>query len=1019
MDNENKNGVSQIVKRELIRAVLERVQSTEAVKKAIEEERKTADRYDDIEETLNLPYMNREETPLAMDIFKPVTEDIRELPVIVTIHGGGLVVGDRRLSRPFARELAHKGYLVFSIEFRLAPRANVCQQLDDICAGLDCVGRHLVDYDVDFDRLFLAADSSGAYLAMYAAAMKHSEKLQKTIGYEPTRFVFRALCLSTGMLYTNLNDPCGWLLSDQIYGEKMMDEVFLKYMNPEHPEIINNLPPTIFMTSRGDFLNHYSIMMHEAMKKAGKESRLVYYPDDDLMHAFQTMQTEHPKAKESIDKMLTWFEEQAVIGIERRKEDPAIEKTRRSINRRISRGTITRQPVWKCLREYQSFDPARMRATALIDCTKEYSFEQFFEECERYARVFSALHMSDSDGSRVGIGSTITAEPIFAFYGLNMTGATVSMLSYPDFLPTGQWKEMVEQEKITDLILSDFIVTPDLIRDIERNRERLGIKHVIFLHSRLGGPCTGPSEMIFNEFNYHALKRRPGTVFMDDLLVKYESYPITYAKEDPDHIAVITHTSGTTKGTRKPLPYTDRAVNTVACSTVAQSIPKSYEHIPAVRVAPCFDFSSFMCICGLVNAHLAAAHTIVLTFFGFIHPKYIRGLEYYGVNIVFASGFMIDKWMERPDLDDVDLSAVKIFACGGSYVSPEKYRKYKNFLREHNCESDVLRGYGMSESGAAELSVPENCEEDIIGYPKPKENFRIQDEDDGQFYEVDDGERTGVMYIASDSLCLNTLDGKVLFEYTMIDGRRFICTNDLVRVNANGSFSYAGRADRFFVNNEGIRFDPGVVEVKISAHPAIARCAVVPVLEKRIHDTVPVLYVIPEIKGPGAEERVREALIDVFVGENPKETNLPTQFVIVDDIPCNANGKIDIYRITRDRLSGTAYNIVPVRENDRLIDIRTELVSKLDSITAGTIPEGMENRSAMGIYELLNSVPDKADSKPFARMFPNSLFGAKAWGKFSNMVPGNLASQNTFFSIAEHVVEMFFNKKDFDYYFED
>ena len=48
----------------------------------------------------------------------------------------------------------------------------------------------------------------------------------------------------------------------------MMDKVFLKYMNPEHPEIINNLPPTIFITSRGDFLNHYSIMMNEAMKKA-------------------------------------------------------------------------------------------------------------------------------------------------------------------------------------------------------------------------------------------------------------------------------------------------------------------------------------------------------------------------------------------------------------------------------------------------------------------------------------------------------------------------------------------------------------------------------------------------------------------------------------------------------------------------------------------------------------------------------------------------------------------------------
>jgi hypothetical protein len=72
-----------------------------------------------------------------------------------------------------------------------------------------------------------------------------------------------------------------------------------------------------------------------------------------------------------------------------------------------------------------------------------------FAEWERYARVFTGLGITGKNGSRAAIGGTISAEPLFAFYGLNMTGAEVSMFSYPDFLPGGQWKTMLEKEKIT------------------------------------------------------------------------------------------------------------------------------------------------------------------------------------------------------------------------------------------------------------------------------------------------------------------------------------------------------------------------------------------------------------------------------------------------------------------------------------------------------------------------------------------------------------------------------------------
>ena len=627
---------------------------------------------------------------------------------------------------------------------------------------------------------------------------------------------------------------------------------------------------------------------------------------------------------------------------------------------------INDQSIWKYIQERNAADPSHCRRTAVIDCTREYTYAQMFGEWERYARVFSALGMTEENAARVGIAGTISAEPLFAFYGLNMTGASVSMLSYPDFLPGGQWRAMVEREKLTDLVLSDIMITPEMWPAIEKAKKELGLRNILFLHSRLGGPCTGPAELVYDEFNHYMLQKR-GAVFMDELLKEYAAAPVKYGSGDPDHLAIITHTSGTTRGTRKPLPYTERSVNTVATNygTGFHALIHGDTGDP-FKLAPSFDFSSFLCMCGVVNASFAISDCVVLTFFGFMHPKFVRAVGYYGIDVLFTSGFMIDNWMKRDDADDFDFSSVKVLSCGGSYLPPDKLKQYTAFVRRHGYKGFIQRGYGMSETGGAQLMVPEGCMDDILGFPHPKEDFLIQDENDDRYYTVDDGPRTGIMYIASDSLCMNELDGEVLFEYTKIDGRDFICTNDMVRVNPNGSFSYAGRADRFFVNNDGIRFNAGAVETEISKQPGIEKCAVVPVFDKRIHDTVPALYIVPDRPGAGASEAVRRALVNGYITEGTIQTDiLPTQFILVEDIPCNANGKLDIYKITRDRLRGEAWNIVPVREDGVLTDILVEAAGQADSITGGTLPEGMEGRSALGIYELFNAPPEEKRKKSF------------------------------------------------------
>lgn len=307
-------GSLRCIRREIVRIIIERFQGAMMTFPGIEPANQAEEEKEglcEVEEMLNNPYMNRGEVPLAMDIFKPVVPEETELPVIVMIHGGGLVVGDRSNARKFAKTLAKRGYLVFSIEYRLAPRANACEQLDDVCAGMDLVGMRLVDFNVDFTRIFLTAESAGAYLAIYVAAMKRSKALQKAIGYEPTRMYFKALGLMSGMFYTNRDDLIGCLLADQFYGNKASDPEFEKYLDPENPEILLNLPPAFLVTSRGDFLNRYTLMYHSALKKAGRKSHLVYYGEKELIHSFPNTIPDHEKSIDAIEKMLAYFEEQA------------------------------------------------------------------------------------------------------------------------------------------------------------------------------------------------------------------------------------------------------------------------------------------------------------------------------------------------------------------------------------------------------------------------------------------------------------------------------------------------------------------------------------------------------------------------------------------------------------------------------------------------------------------------------------------------------------------------------------
>ena len=72
------------------------------------------------------------------------------------------------------------------------------------------------------------------------------------------------------------------------------------------------------------------------------------------------------------------------------------------------------------------------------------------------------------------------------------------------------------------------------------------------------------------------------------------------------------------------------------------------------------------------------------------------------------------------------------------------------------------------------------------------------------------------MYINSPALSSGEIDGETFFELEDIDGKPYVCTYDQVQVNENGSLTFLGRMDRFYINNDGVRFDAGLVETLCS-----------------------------------------------------------------------------------------------------------------------------------------------------------------------------------------------------------
>jgi acetyl esterase/lipase len=91
-------------------------------------------------------------------------------PVLLQIHGGGWTVGRRdQQARPLMHRMAAAGWVVYSISYRLSPRATFPDHLIDVKRAIAWIREHGPGHGADPSFLAVTGGSAGGQLAALAA----------------------------------------------------------------------------------------------------------------------------------------------------------------------------------------------------------------------------------------------------------------------------------------------------------------------------------------------------------------------------------------------------------------------------------------------------------------------------------------------------------------------------------------------------------------------------------------------------------------------------------------------------------------------------------------------------------------------------------------------------------------------------------------------------------------------------------------------------------------------------------
>jgi acetyl esterase/lipase len=146
-------------------------------------------------------------------------ERVQPSPMVLLLHGGAWVQGDKALMRPYMNDLVQAGYLYVSMNYRLITTpATYIEMLQDIHLAIRFLKQNAASLNLDIERMAIAGESAGGHLSLLYG--------YREISPIPIQFIFTLvppLDLLDPSFLTMPNPAFQLLLANGLTGSQIQD----------------------------------------------------------------------------------------------------------------------------------------------------------------------------------------------------------------------------------------------------------------------------------------------------------------------------------------------------------------------------------------------------------------------------------------------------------------------------------------------------------------------------------------------------------------------------------------------------------------------------------------------------------------------------------------------------------------------------------------------------------------------------------------------------------------------------
>jgi fatty-acyl-CoA synthase len=513
---------------------------------------------------------------------------------------------------------------------------------------------------------------------------------------------------------------------------------------------------------------------------------------------------------------------------------------------------------------------------ALVYYDTQISFAQVFDEAQRVAGYLEQ-RCAVRSGDRVVLFMQNSPQFVIGYYGILRANAVVVPLN-PMYLT----QEFLRAAK--DAGATTAIVSQELYSRIEPLLGSGDLKHVILV--AYSDYLKSPTTLTVPEF-ISAPRTEPVhpnlTLWRDVLQSALAPGPLTAG---PDDLCVMPYTSGTT-GEAKGCMHSHRTVMHTLVASMRWF--RVQPELTLLAVAPFFHVTGMQ---GSMNGPLYNGNTVVLL------PRWDRVaaaqcVQRYAIAGWTAVPTMIQDFYMNPTVDQYDLSSI-IRLTGGGAAMPAAVA-----LRLRERGVTYCEGYGLTETiSPSHINPPHRTKPQCLGIPIYGVDSRVVDP--VTLRELPAGE-VGEIVTHGPQVFLGYWNKPeaTAQAFVEIDGKRFLRTGDLGRVDEDGYFFMVDRLKRM-INSSGFKVWPSEVETLMYQNPAVLEACVIGVKDAHRGETVKALVVLrPDWRG-----RIDDNALIEWCRENMAAYKVPRIIAFVDALPKSGSGKIQ-WRELQERESWT------------------------------------------------------------------------------------------------------------------